>query len=744
MENSRHTLINLCIFPPYPFQPHVYSLPDPISYAGMCSNQPNPNFRTTPMVDYYFERRTQILVELFDVDDARSLDNFQRHNYIGHVEFSLSQLMGARKNTIEIPLDRAAPPRVPRNERANQPLRPNQQRGRDQSTIIIRGEELKKNTDFVMCQVRCLKLSTPGWFSSTNAAVQVGFKADDGTFIPLAETVTVLSNSDPTFPPIRVPITRLLAIPPKPGDFVVPPNVYEPLPPEYVARLPPQTAQLYPNTRGRPVSAGNYSAPITFRVINYKTPIPDRSYTQAQIHQQLRTIRQQRASGAAEAKSNWKNEEDTSILSAVAVQADASGNPPELIGETTVPLYTVLTTQLSQIVLNYAPPQVRSVLEQNSTQRRTRTLHRPGKKANSLEKVRGTILIEECNIWCQPTFIDYVRNGLDFRLVLAIDFTGSNGHYLDRGSLHELKDGQFNQYQRAIQQIGSIVADYTKSSQIPVYGFGAVVSVDDAPKAVSHCFPLTRKSYEPMVDGIEGVLRVYRETMPHLSFSGPTNFAQIIRTATSFTMQPYTPSYQHFTILMILTDGLITDMEQTIAAIVDASHYPIAIIIVGVGNENFSSMVVLDSDDAPLTDSHGRVAQADIVQFVPFLQAVREGTERLAEMTLQEIPNQVLKFMRMHGIYPIHPDDLMARRASTLTPNFDRGASMVPGVVQAADRTAAASPAEAGAASANPLAPPVAPQQQLVGDLALQGIDIFATPPPAYTPQSPVPAVPHQ
>jgi len=48
-----------------------------------------------------------------------------------------------------------------------------------------------------------------------------------------------------------------------------------------------------------------------------------------------------------------------------------------------------------------------------------------------------------------------------------------------------------------------------------------------------------------------------------------------------------------------------------------ASCLPLSIIIIGVGNADFSSMSMLDADDGPLT-SHGRVAQRDIVQFVPF------------------------------------------------------------------------------------------------------------------------------
>jgi len=43
-------------------------------------------------------------------------------------------------------------------------------------------------------------------------------------------------------------------------------------------------------------------------------------------------------------------------------------------------------------------------------------------------------------------------------------------------------------------------------------------------------------------------------------------------------------------IFLILTDGLINDMEATTDEIVRASSLPISIIIVGIGDEDFSSM----------------------------------------------------------------------------------------------------------------------------------------------------------
>jgi vacuolar-type H+-ATPase subunit F/Vma7 len=54
---------------------------------------------------------------------------------------------------------------------------------------------------------------------------------------------------------------------------------------------------------------------------------------------------------------------------------------------------------------------------------------------------------------------------------------------------------------------------------------------------------------------------------------------------------------QKFSILLLITDGIINDMDKTIDQIVRGSQFPLGIIIVGVGDADFSNMDTLDGDD---------------------------------------------------------------------------------------------------------------------------------------------------
>ena len=88
-------------------------------------------------------------------------------------------------------------------------------------------------------------------------------------------------------------------------------------------------------------------------------------------------------------------------------------------------------------------------------------------------------------------------------------------------------------------------------------------------------------------------------------------------------------------------------MPQTIDLICNLSDLPCSIIIVGVGNADFSAMEELDGDGGRLRNSHGQACARDIVQFVEFGQCMRMGN--LAEQVLKEVPEQVCSYMERVG-----------------------------------------------------------------------------------------------
>lgn len=71
---------------------------------------------------------------------------------------------------------------------------------------------------------------------------------------------------------------------------------------------------------------------------------------------------------------------------------------------------------------------------------------------------------------------------------------------------------------------------------------------------------------------------------------------------------PSSPVPQQYYILLILTDGAVNDMADTREAIVRASHLPMSVIVVGVGNADFTDMQTLVGDAGVLRSPRGEPA----------------------------------------------------------------------------------------------------------------------------------------
>uniref|UniRef100_A0A8C2IE69 Copine 8 n=1 Tax=Cyprinus carpio TaxID=7962 RepID=A0A8C2IE69_CYPCA len=219
-------------------------------------------------------------------------------------------------------------------------------------------------------------------------------------------------------------------------------------------------------------------------------------------------------------------------------------------------------------------------------------------------------------------------------------------------SLHYMNPYQLNTYAMALKAVGDIIQDYDSDKMFPALGFGAKLPPDGR---ISHEFALNGNPQNPYCNGIDGVMEAYYQSLKSVQLYGPTNFSPVINHVARYAASVKDGS-QYF-ILLIITDGVISDMAQTKESIVNAASLPMSIIIVGVGPAEFDAMIELDGDEVRIS-SRGRYAERDIVQFVPFRDYIdRTGNHilslaRLAKDVLAEIPDQFLSYMRTRGIKP--------------------------------------------------------------------------------------------
>uniref|UniRef100_A0AAQ5X564 C2 domain-containing protein n=1 Tax=Amphiprion ocellaris TaxID=80972 RepID=A0AAQ5X564_AMPOC len=234
-------------------------------------------------------------------------------------------------------------------------------------------------------------------------------------------------------------------------------------------------------------------------------------------------------------------------------------------------------------------------------------------------KNSGVVILTDLKLHRVYSFLDYIMGGCQIHFTVAIDFTASNGDPRNSCSLHYINPYQPNEYLKALIAVGEICQDYDSDKRFSALGFGARIP----------------PNYEVSVGGC-------KITLNKVSLHVTTCWAN------------------RYHILLILTDGVVTDMADTREAIVRGSYQPLSIIIVGVGNADFTDMQILDGDDGVLRSPKGEPVLRDIVQFVPFRDFKTASPAALAKCVLAEVPKQVVEYYSHKAISPMVPvRDLM-------------------------------------------------------------------------------------
>lgn len=212
------------------------------------------------------------------------------------------------------------------------------------------------------------------------------------------------------------------------------------------------------------------------------------------------------------------------------------------------------------------------------------------------------------------------------QLIFGIDYTISNletgKHSFNGLPLHHIAEGLLNPYQSVITIIGRTLEKFDADTLIPAFGFGDRTTLD-------------RKIFPLRPDGsycksFHGVLDAYNKITPKVRMAGPTNFAPLIKEAIRIVKK--TGQYH---ILVIVADGQVTNERQTKEAIVEASNYPLSIVMIGVGDGPWDMMKEFD-DSLP-------TRQFDNFQFVNYnsvVEASANTDSTFALHALMEIPSQ--------------------------------------------------------------------------------------------------------
>mmetsp|Transcript_25390 Transcript_25390/g.62489 ORF Transcript_25390/g.62489 Transcript_25390/m.62489 type:complete len:708 (-) Transcript_25390:824-2947(-) len=248
-----------------------------------------------------------------------------------------------------------------------------------------------------------------------------------------------------------------------------------------------------------------------------------------------------------------------------------------------------------------------------------------------------------------PSMLKYMSGGCSLDLMIGIDCTIANEERGSDKSLHYTTSQWLNDYQAGIQKLGSIVENFARGRNSSMWGMGARING----KAHDlHMFD------DKLITG-KDLLQSYDRNI-----GNNENFKQgqamrlkpLIEEATYLTIRNCR-SRQCYTILTVFTAGNIIDLQDTIGLLCRAAEdAPISLVIIGVGNRDFSDIEKLCRTDfkATLRDARGIPIARDIISFVSFKQYGGNAAEVILQ-ALKVIPEQLVTYFTTNGIKPLPP-----------------------------------------------------------------------------------------
>ena len=67
--------------------------------------------------------------------------------------------------------------------------------------------------------------------------------------------------------------------------------------------------------------------------------------------------------------------------------------------------------------------------------------------------------------------------------------------------------------------------------------------------------------------GVQGILEAYTAALNNVQLAGPTLFTEVLQTAMARANRPASQTDQRYDVLLILTDGIINDMQQVFVCV---------------------------------------------------------------------------------------------------------------------------------------------------------------------------------
>lgn len=260
------------------------------------------------------------------------------------------------------------------------------------------------------------------------------------------------------------------------------------------------------------------------------------------------------------------------------------------------------------------------------------------------------------------SFFDFVRGGLELRMVVGIDFTRSNISVENPHSLHYIDPQKINDYAAVLRSVAQVVSMYDTKQAYPAYGFGA--RIPPSRTICSNCFAISGDFFCPELKGVDALVDAYQRSVRVVRLHGPTCLREVIQMAASWAEQNEDVHeendngvYMHFWLLLVITDGVIADSNEAVEEIFKVAGLPLHVLAVGLGDSDFSFLQGLNGEvhemlRAANQANPGSCIERDTVSFVKYDDFKHQAPGKFTNALLGDLPIVVREYYQARELKP--------------------------------------------------------------------------------------------
>ncbi|KAN0025068.1 hypothetical protein ACTFIV_009480 [Dictyostelium citrinum] len=197
------------------------------------------------------------------------------------------------------------------------------------------------------------------------------------------------------------------------------------------------------------------------------------------------------------------------------------------------------------------------------------------------KKKAGYLQVHFAKIIKKYSIMDYIAGGCQLSVMVAIDCSSSNS----KKKFHNFSENEESDYGSAIFKITDFLEDWPSNGSIEVLGFSGIIPNTDHK---SYCFPFSLDPKNAFVNSANDIFKLYYNNIDEITPTDPSKINEVFQYAINKSLPPIDQSEeqlnQKYTILLIFTDGDITDIEESYKILLNASELPLSIILVQIGD----------------------------------------------------------------------------------------------------------------------------------------------------------------